>query len=55
MAPVMRPRYAAIDRYLMPAVAAVDRQDRQADGRTPDRYTNPAVTAGHFPYRTFPL
>jgi len=37
---------AAIDRYLLPALTAnppaaavaVDRRDRQTDGRTPDRY-----------------
>jgi len=44
---------AAIDRYLLPAersaanplaaVAVVDRRERQADGRTPDRYVDPGM------------
>ena len=50
--PLWRPTAAATDRYLLPAghpaanpphtAAAVDRQDRQTDGRTPDRYIDPA-------------
>jgi len=45
-------RRAAVDRYLLPArrsaanpphaAAAVDRRGRPTDGRTPDRYIDPA-------------
>jgi len=48
-----RSALAAIDRHVLStersaanspaAVAAVDRRDRRTDGRTPDRYADPAV------------